>query len=223
MNINYFVVTGDKEGDKKIEDKVILKLVKFNYNNIHINAIEGSLDCGNVYYNEDQYLKFIFSNGDKLKYTYNFRQNNEHLKKIAYENCLITSPDNKKFRIRQIAIGEEINSFLIDKILNSYIAYKEKKTVFDKRLGNDPKSTGFSVISIETIKSDNSGPWATTGTSIDRYIIKTKKPRLDMYTTNIIKKSIAKSVSLMDKEIIATKKIEDRTFSFDVKTKVWYN
>ena len=112
---------------------------------------------------------------------------------------------------------------MIDKILNSYIAYKERKTVFDKRFGNDPKVTGFSIISIETIKSDNSGPWATTGTSVDRYIIKTKRPRLDMYTTNIIKKSIAQSVQLMDKEIIATKKIADRTFSFDVKTKVWYN
>jgi hypothetical protein len=80
---------------------------------------------------------------------------------------------------------------------------------------------GFIVQSTKSLKDDNSGPYATSGYSIMRYTIKTKKRETELRTW--MESKHAKSGMYMTQEIITLDFIGNDLYLVDVKTTVYYN
>lgn len=81
-------------------------------------------------------------------------------------------------------------------------------------------SEGNAVIKVTKIKSDNSGPWATTGSSVDRFTVKSHNPE---GVRDWAERTIAKSSYLIDCTIVGFSQPNDTTSIIDVKSTVYYN
>lgn len=96
-----------------------------------------------------------------------------------------------------------------------------RPTDLDKRFKNT--NADLNIKSEENLIPDNTGPWATTGTSIDRYLVTSSSKR--KYSSDEIldwAKTIWKSSYLIDKTIQDVK-VSGSKIYITVKTVVWYN
>jgi hypothetical protein len=103
-------------------------------------------------------------------------------------------------------------------------AIKTERSVIDKQQGNkDPR---FTIIDSVVIEKDNSGPYATTGTSVDDYLVNVTD-EAGKVTANDVEewaKSLWKSGYMVDRNIEGIMRGDiNADWIVSVKTTVWYN
>ena len=108
------------------------------------------------------------------------------------------------------------NSIAIaDYILRKFKDIDSRKAVV--KLSSD----GFVVTDKKIIQRDNSGPHATTGTSIAVYTVKTRNGEHEL--VDWVEENLAKSGYLIDRKIEKIQPKWENVYSVVISTTIWYN
>lgn len=138
--------------------------------------------------------------------------NGRSILKIRVEKLMKTKKNLKMGESKQFSLAQTVKKILKE---------NEYKSKLDKQFKNEHGD--LSIIKRNAIKSDNSGPYATTATSIDEYdVVSLSEKKYDKNYILNWAREIWKSSSMVDRKVDKVMAFKDM-WTVTVTTTVWQN
>ena len=207
--------------DKKLKfvnfDKEIKENMKKNLKESKIKKIEQGKDSGFARGGIGDYYNLTLDSGEIIEVSTDelmgrYKELRNRFPGLEKLNKFLQNKEWKMYESKQFSLAQTVKKILKE---------NEYKSKLDKQFKNEHGD--LSIIKRNAIKSDNSGPYATTATSIDEYdVVSLSEKKYDKNYILNWAREIWKSSSMVDRKVDKVMAFKDM-WTVTVTTTVWQN